>query len=126
MFWSGPLEKWNREALEASCKECDGGEVMERLTHGLEVGQEEAEMRKAVIREPGSVGTSREAAMDGVNGLRYRRGKPSVQTRELLTKPLTTRQNVCLKIRADFVFRISHECSSSAEPLQHSLAEYLA
>lgn len=64
---------------------------MEKLTQGLEVGQGEAEMRKAVIREPGSVGTSREAAVDGVNGLRHRPGKPSVKTRELLAKPLTTR-----------------------------------
>lgn len=44
---------------------------MERLAQGLEVGQEEADMRKAVIRELGSVGTSREAAVDGVNGLRH-------------------------------------------------------
>lgn len=43
---------------------------MERLTQVLEVGQEEADMRKAIIRVPGSVGTSRKAAADGVNGLR--------------------------------------------------------
>lgn len=83
----------------------------------LKAGQEEAETTTAIIRKPGSVGTSGEAEADDVNGLRHRSGKSSVKTRKLLAKPLITHSERLLENQGLFsIFLISHACSSLAEP----------